>query len=93
MFAFQRYVHEELGRTYAESPVATMDALFASSDCITPIIFVLSQGADPTQQVIQFAHKMNFYDRLYYKSLGQGQERVATEMIERGKREGHWVLL
>lgn len=93
MFAFQRYVAHELGQSYAESPVATMDALFASSDCRTPIIFVLSQGADPTQQVIQFAHKMSFYDRLYYKSLGQGQERVATEMIEKGKREGHWVLL
>lgn len=49
MFAFQRYVHSALGGLYAESPVATMDALFQSSDCHTPIIFVLSQGADPTQ--------------------------------------------
>ena len=42
MFAFQRYVHEELGAIYAESPVSTMDALFSNSDCVTPIIFVLS---------------------------------------------------
>jgi dynein heavy chain len=48
MFAFQKYVHEQLGQLYAESPVATMDALFESSDNRTPIIFVLSQGADPT---------------------------------------------
>lgn len=93
MFAFSKYVESELGALYAESPVATMDALFSDSDKKTPIIFVLSQGADPTWQVIQFAHKMNFYDKLYYKSLGQGQERVATEMIEMGKKEGHWVLL
>ena len=32
MFAFQRYVSHSLGKLYAESPVATMDALFASSD-------------------------------------------------------------
>ena len=70
-----------------------MDALFRDSDKKTPLIFVLSSGADPTQQVIQFAHKMNYYERLQYKSLGQGQERVATEMIEMGKREGNWVLL
>lgn len=49
MFAFQRYVLQELGQVYSESPVASMDALFSSSDQKTPIIFVLSQGADPTQ--------------------------------------------
>lgn len=48
MFACQKYVEIELGKLYSESPVATMDALFASSDNITPVIFVLSQGADPT---------------------------------------------
>ena len=32
MFAFQRYVGKTLGQEYAESPVATMDALFTSSD-------------------------------------------------------------
>ena len=42
MFAFQRYVGKALGKEYAESPVATMDALFGSSDNHTPIIFVLS---------------------------------------------------
>ena len=42
MFACARYVEQELGRSYAESPVATMDALFADSDKKTPIIFVLS---------------------------------------------------
>ena len=86
MFACQKYVEIELGKLYSESPVATMDALFGSSDNITPVIFVLSQGADPTQQVIQFAQKMNFYEKFYYKSLGQGQEGVATEMIEKGKK-------
>lgn len=88
MFAFSKYVELELGKEYAESPIATMDALFSDSDRFTPIIFVLSSGADPTWQVIQFAHKMNYYERFMYKSLGQGQEKVATEMIEKGKREG-----
>ena len=48
MFACSRYVEKELGRLYAESPIATMDALFADSNKKTPIIFVLSSGADPT---------------------------------------------
>jgi dynein heavy chain len=49
MFAASKYVETELGRVYAESPIATMDALFADSDNKTPLIFVLSSGADPTQ--------------------------------------------
>lgn len=49
LFAFSKYVEKELGRIYAESPVATMEALFNDSDNRTPIIFVLSTGADPTQ--------------------------------------------
>ena len=49
MFAFSKYVEKEMGRIYAENPVATMEALFDDSDNRTPIIFVLSQGADPTQ--------------------------------------------
>lgn len=52
MFAFSKYVEIELGKIYAESPIATMDALFTDSDKKTPLIFVLSSGADPTQQVI-----------------------------------------
>ncbi len=83
----------ELGRLYAESPIATMDALFADSDKKTPIIFVLSAGADPTQQVIQFAQKMECYDTLSYMSLGQGQDEAAAKLIAEGRREGLWVLL
>lgn len=42
MFACAKYVEHELGRVYAESPIATMDTLFIDSDNKTPIIFVLS---------------------------------------------------
>ena len=49
MFAFSKYIETDLGRIYAESPVANMDVLFADSDKKTPIVFVLSSGADPTQ--------------------------------------------
>lgn len=44
-----------MGAVYAEAPIAKMDALFADSSKTTPIIFVLSQGADPTDQLISFA--------------------------------------
>ncbi len=49
LFACSKFVRAAQGKLYAESPVATMDALFGDSDKKTPVIFVLSAGADPTQ--------------------------------------------
>jgi len=36
----------------------------------TPLIFVLSQGADPTSQLQKFAQEMNFMEKLTTISLG-----------------------
>lgn len=51
MFGVQRYLEEELGPDYAIAPISSMQSLFAAADSATPIIFVLSQGVDPTWQV------------------------------------------
>jgi len=32
-------------------------------------------------------------DRLFLKSLGQGQEAVATALIKKGMKSGDWVFL
>lgn len=42
------YLEQELGPEFATSPVSSIENLFKASDCGTPIIFVLSQGVDPT---------------------------------------------
>ena len=42
------YLEEELGPDFSTSPVSSIENLFKASDCGTPIIFVLSQGVDPT---------------------------------------------
>lgn len=42
------YLEEELGPDFSTSPVSSIENLFRASDCGTPIIFVLSQGVDPT---------------------------------------------
>jgi dynein heavy chain len=63
------------------------------SDKKTPVIFVLSQGADPTLQLIKFSEAKSYKDRFTYISLGQGQEKKAKNLIEQGQRAGNWVLL
>ena len=54
--AFTNYVRIELGQYFAESPSATMQSLFEDSDKLTPVVFVLSQGADPTNQLLKFGN-------------------------------------
>jgi dynein heavy chain len=92
-YAFTKYVSENLGRYYSESPPCTMNGLYNDSDKVTPVIFVLSTGADPTNQLVKFAEAKNYIDHFKYISLGQGQENVARNLIETGKKEGNWVLL
>jgi len=91
--ALKEYVELNLGTLYSLSPTTSMEDLFDSSDKVTPIIFVLSQGADPNERIISYAKKMSFAGKLTQKSLGQGQEQAATKLIQEGKEEGSWVLL
>jgi dynein heavy chain len=93
MNALKEYVVRDLGPLYAVSPLTSMETLFDSADKVTPIVFVLSQGADPNERILGYAKKQRCQDRLYQKSLGQGQERAASALIEEGSKRGYWILL
>ena len=47
IFGVKNFVKEELGPLYIESPPFDLDGTLADSTPSTPIIFVLSPGADP----------------------------------------------
>ncbi|KAL4487471.1 hypothetical protein ABPG72_006991 [Tetrahymena utriculariae] len=93
MFAISNYVQYYLGKFYVEQPSVTMERIHADSDISTPIVFVLSQGADPTTQILSFAQQREMNEKLKIISLGQGQGKKASILIEEGKREGNWVCL
>ena len=88
MFGVQRYLEEELGAEYAHSPISSMPSLFAAADAATPLIFVLSQGVDPTWQVQQHAERQKVEDSLFIMSLGQGQEAKAERLINSAAFKG-----
>lgn len=93
LFAFQNYVIEEMGQFFVESPSATMEVIYPDTDVKTPLIFVLSAGADPTSALKKFARDRNFEDNLFIISLGQGQGPKAEALIRAKKKVGHWVML
>ncbi|CAH8568670.1 unnamed protein product [Dicrocoelium dendriticum] len=92
--AIQDYVLENLGKKYIEPPPFDLPGSFADSACTIPLLFVLSPGADPMVALLKFAEDMGFGGTKFESlSLGQGQGPIALRMIERGLKEGIWVLL
>ena len=81
LFAAQKYLELDLGPEYAISPVSSMENLFRASLANNPVIFVLSQGVDPMQQVRNYAEREAMGERLKIMSLGSGQGAHAARLV------------
>lgn len=93
MFASQQYVLNNMGNFFVQAQTQTMDVVFADTNYKTPMIFILSTGADPTSTLLRFADKKNYSERLNIISLGQGQGEKAKRNISNACKEGNWVML
>ena len=64
------------------------------STCDTPLIFVLSPGADINDYLLSLAKdKGKDGNSLKIISLGQGQGPVAELLMKQAKEKGDWVCL
>ena len=89
----KNFVLTLLGKVFIESPVFDLKGAFTDSTPTTPIIFVLSPGADPISYLLGLAKEKEMDTRLKMLSLGQGQGRFAKELIFNGRKNGDWVCL
>lgn len=85
MFAFQQYVLTQMGKFFVEGLTVNIEQVYKDTNYKTPMIFILSTGADPTNSLLTFAKKMGYDDRLDMISLGQGQDEKAKRLIGEGK--------
>jgi len=85
------YVEARLGARFIAPQPFSIEPCFRDSTPSTPLIFVLTQGSDPMNGLINYAGTQS--RRLETVSLGQGQGPVAQRLVSQAAEEGFWVCL
>ena len=73
IFAATSYVANALGRKFVEPPVLDLGETLGDSTPLSPLIFVLSAGVDPTQILRKLAAERGMDSKFFTVALGQGQ--------------------
>lgn len=88
------FVMKKIGEGYVEPPSLNYEHVLKMSSPTTPVVFVLSPGADPAYSIFELAEVEGMAPpKLKYVSLGQGQGPIAVSLLETGAARGLWVLL
>ncbi|XXQ31525.1 Dynein heavy chain AAA lid domain containing protein [Plasmodiophora brassicae] len=91
----QSFVSTCMGKKFIEPPPFDLNEGFEDSSNVSPLVFVLSPGADPVAELYKFADTRGYAtpDKLASISLGQGQGAIAEAAIAAAIDKGTWVLL
>ena len=93
-YAMKAFVGKSIGEFFTESPPFDLTGAYADSQAMSPLIFILSPGADPTDYLLSLAEsKGKGGTGLRIISLGQGQGPIAERAIEQSQSSGDWVCL
>jgi dynein heavy chain len=90
LFGAGKCIAANIGPEYVDPPSFDLRAVYNTSNCRTPLIFVLSSGVDPTAGIFQLANQMN--QKVENCALDQEQASTAVKMIEKGVRLDNWVF-
>lgn len=89
-----KYVESTLGSKFVENNPVSMEEVYGDTDSNTPLIFILSSGADPLNSLLALAREKKITsDKLFLISLGQGQGPLAEKAIEKAMAVGGWTIL
>ncbi|ERE76020.1 dynein heavy chain 8, axonemal [Cricetulus griseus] len=88
------YVTLTMGEKYVQPPMISFETIFEQSTPNSPIVFILSPGSDPASDLMKLAERSGFGgNRLKFLAMGQGQEKVALQLLETAVARGQWLML
>lgn len=76
------YIAAVMGDDYITPPVLNLDNVYEKSSLDSPVVFILSPGADPAKDLLKLANRCGIYSSDFIRiSLGQGQEKVQHVLL------------
>ncbi|XP_067660223.1 dynein axonemal heavy chain 10-like [Haliotis asinina] len=92
--AVTEFVTKVMGEKYVTPPIISFESIFEQSTPMSPIVFILSPGSDPASDLMKLAERLEFgTNKLKFLSMGQGQEKVALQLLETAIARGQWLML
>jgi len=93
--AVSNYICETMGVRFVTPPISDYESIYKLSSAFTPVVFVLSPGADPAFDIFALGENMGFKPggKLKFMALGQGMGAKAEELIESCASRGLWLML
>merc|ERR1711988_229006 len=89
MGAVQDFVVTIMTEKFVKPPPFDLSACYEDSSASTPLVFILSPGADPMSAIVKAASLAK--KEMQSISLGQGQGPLAEAMITKACKAGTWV--
>nr|XP_034180267.1 dynein heavy chain 10, axonemal [Osmia lignaria] len=87
------YISEIMGEEFITPPHISFELIFEQSTPTMPIVFILSPGSDPSSELMKLADGYGCGGgKFKYLSLGQGQEKIAVELLEIAVNRGQWLM-
>jgi dynein heavy chain len=80
--AVTQYVTAVMGEQFVTPPVISFESIWDQSTPLSPIVFILSPGSDPTTDLLKLAERSNFgVNKVKLLAMGQGQEHVCFFLL------------
>lgn len=75
--SINQYIVDTMDEFFIMPPVVSFSAIYDQTTCNIPVVFILSAGSDPTNDLMKLAEQVGGgLGNFCHISLGQGQEKV-----------------
>uniref|UniRef100_A0A1A9ZFQ2 AAA+ ATPase domain-containing protein n=1 Tax=Glossina pallidipes TaxID=7398 RepID=A0A1A9ZFQ2_GLOPL len=92
--SINQYIVDTMDEFFIMPPVVSFINIYEQTTCNIPVVFILSAGSDPTNDLMKLAEQVGGgLGNFCHISLGQGQEKAAIRLLETSIQQGMWLML